>query len=362
VFWVFLLVLASGVALSAAAFARMERVPVGSIRRGEWTSRFEGAFDRALPLYEPALHLWTAIRYSLFSEGGSGLVVGSDDWLFTAEELETYPRDAERVGEAIAYVAAVGRALAERDAALAVVLLPAKARIYEDKLPGSGLPQIVEDRYDRAVTALHGELDSGPQSVIVVDARAALRRARSTGTEVFLRTDTHWTPEGAATVAGAVADEVFGLLERRRVPRTRFERVAAGSVAHRGDLLRFLPLGPFDRALGPAPERLTRYETTTAATDSASGGLFDDPSIPVTLVGTSYSADELWGFRGALAEAIEADVLTVAAEGEGPFEPMLEYLRGETITDQPPELVIWEIPERYLAAGLPTAARASLGE
>ena len=387
VFAVFLLVLTAGVALSVAAFARMERVPEGSLRSGEWTSRFEGAFDRALPLYEPALHLWTAIRYSLFSEGGPGLVVGADDWLFTAEELETYPRDAERVEEAAAYITAVGRTLAEQDAALAVVLLPAKARIYEDMLPGYGLPQMVEDRYDRALTALRGGGDGGADQgdggaagddgaaagrprtppVTVVDARAALRRARSTGTEVFLRTDTHWTPEGAATVARAVAGEVSGLLERRRVPRTRFERSAAGTVSHRGDLLRFLPLGRFDRALGPAPDRLTRYETTTAATDSASaaeadsGGLFDDPSIPVTLVGTSYSADELWGFRGALAEAIEADVLTVAAEGEGPFEPMEEYLRGETITDQPPELVIWEIPERYLAAGLPMAARARLG-
>ncbi|NBF41214.1 MAG: hypothetical protein GVY14_12450 [Spirochaetes bacterium] len=390
VFGAFLLVLAAGVLLSAAAFARMEDAPPGSLRTGEWTSRFEGAFEQALPLYEPALHLWTAIRYSLFSEGGPGLIIGADDWLFTAEELETYPRDAQRVEEAVAYIEAVARALGERDAALAVVLLPAKARVYEDRLPGYGLPHMVDRRYERALTALRGGAgdggatgddsagddsagDGGAAGVdgaavgrprtppaAVVDARGALRRARSAGTEVFLRTDTHWTPEGAAAVARAVAGEVSGLLERRGVPRTRFERDAAGTVAHRGDLLRFLPLGPFDVAFGPAPDSLTRYET--AAADSDSGGLFDDPSIPVTLVGTSYSADELWGFPGALAEAIEADVLTVAAEGEGPFEPMEEYLRGETITDQPPELVIWEIPERYLAAGLSERALSRLGE
>lgn len=382
VFGAFLLVLAAGFLLSAAAFARMEDAPEGSLRTGEWTSRFEGAFEQALPLYEPALHLWTAIRYSLFSEGGPGLIIGADDWLFTTEELETYPGDAERVEEAAAYIAAVARALGKRDAALAVVLLPAKARIYENMLPGYGLPQRVDRRYERALTALRGAGDAAPGDggaagvagtgdggaagvahappAAVVDARAALRRARSAGTEVFLRTDTHWTPEGAAAVARAVAGEVSGLLERRGVPRTRFQRTAAGTVAHRGDLLRFLPLGPFDVAFGPAPDSLTRYET--AAADSDSGGLFDDPSIPVTLVGTSYSADELWGFPGALAEALEADVLTVAAEGEGPFEPMEEYLRGDTITDQPPELVIWEIPERYLAAGLPEQAYSRLEE
>ena len=366
VFGAFLLVLAAGVLLSAVAFARMEDAPEGSLRTGEWTSRFEGAFDQALPLYEPALHLWTAIRYSLFSEGGPGLVVGADDWLFTTEELETYPRDGERVEEAAAYIAAVARALGKRDAALAVVLLPAKARIYEDMLPGYGLPQVVDRRYERTLTALRGAAGVADAGVAdappaaVVDARAALRRARSAGTEVFLRTDTHWTPEGAAAVARAVAGEVSGLLERRNVPRTRFERVPAGTEAHRGDLLRFLPLGPFDVAFGPAPDSLTRYETAAAGGDS--GGLFDDPSIPVTLVGTSYSADELWGFPGALAEALEADVLTAAAEGEGPFEPMEEYLRGDTIADQPPELVIWEIPERYLAAGLPEQAHLRLEE
>ncbi|MFP4375079.1 MAG: alginate O-acetyltransferase AlgX-related protein [Spirochaetaceae bacterium] len=360
VFWVFLLTIGAGVVFSAAALARMGAPPRGSLRTGEWTAALEREFDRALPLYRPALYLWTALRFAAFAEGGPGLVVGTDDRLFTAEELETHPRDAERVEEAAAYITAVGHALAEREAALAVVLLPSKARIYEDMLPGYGLPRTVDRRYERAVAALRGERDPGTPKVTVVDPRGALRRARQRGTEVFLRTDTHWTPEGAAAVARAVAGEVEGLLGRRDVPRTRFERAAAETVTHRGDLLRFLPLGPFEAAIGPPADRLTRYETDAAS--GGSGDLFDDPAIPVTLVGTSYSADELWGFRGALAEALEADVLTVAAEGEGPFAPMEEYLRGETITDQPPELVIWEIPERYLAAGLPAAARGRLDE
>jgi alginate O-acetyltransferase complex protein AlgJ len=56
----------------------------------------------------------------------------------------------------------------------------------------------------------------------------------------------------------------------------------------------------------------------------------------------------LWNFEGALKEALGADVLNVANQGEGPVRPMQEYLVSETLQNTPPELVIWEIPERFI--------------
>jgi len=40
--------------------------------------------------------------------------------------------------------------------------------------------------------------------------------------------------------------------------------------------------------------------------------------------------------------------MNVAEEGRGPFRPMQNYLDGDTISDVPPKIVIWEIPERYV--------------
>jgi alginate O-acetyltransferase complex protein AlgJ len=77
-------------------------------------------------------------------------------------------------------------------------------------------------------------------------------------------------------------------------------------------------------------------------------GLFDEVTIPVTLVGTSYSAGRPWNFDGALKEVLGADVLNVAAEGQGPLVPMQRYLDSPRFADAPPALVIWEIPERYV--------------
>ena len=349
IFGAFLLVLAAGVVLSVSALVRLEAAPDGSLRTGEWTTELEQAFEEALPVYRPALHLWTAVRYAVFGEGGRGLVVGEEGWLFTAEELEIAAADAERVAQAADYIRSVREELERRDAALLVALVPSKARIYEDRLGGHDLPTSVAARYDR----LRSLIDAP-----VPDLRPALHAAREAGTQVFLRTDTHWTPAGARVAAEAVAEPARAVLDKRGVDRTPFETAAGGRVTHRGDLLRFLPLGPFAKRLGPGPEPVTRFETvaggaTAGGPGNTGGGLFDDPSIPVTLVGTSYSAGELWNFTGALSRALEADVLTVAAEGKGPFAPMQEYLESDTIADQPPVLVIWEIPERYLIRDLP---------
>jgi alginate O-acetyltransferase complex protein AlgJ len=108
-----------------------------------------------------------------------------------------------------------------------------------------------------------------------------------------------------------------------------------------------LPLGSFQERIGPAFDALSE-QTTEVARESLGGGLFGESTIPVTLVGTSYSANPLWNFEGALKEALGADVLNVANQGEGPVVPMRDYLTGAEFRDAPPDLVIWEIPERFI--------------
>ncbi|MFP4011890.1 MAG: alginate O-acetyltransferase AlgX-related protein [Spirochaetaceae bacterium] len=350
----FLLTLAAGMLFTAVALARMELPKAGSLLSGERSATFESRFETALPVYEPALNLWTALRYTVFGEGDPPLVVGTEEWFFLAEELEAFPEEGARLAEAENRIAQAARQLAERDAALAVVIVPSKARLYADKLPprmGTEVPGDVDRRLPAVSAALEEARGTElPPETVLVDAHRAMREARAAGTEVYLRTDTHWTPEGAAAVAEAAASAARPTLERHDVNRMRFVTEAGETVAHEGDLLRFLPLGPFADTLGPTPDSVRRYETRAAeGNDGAAGGsLLDDPEIPVTLVGTSYSAGELWNFAGALKSALEADVLSVAAEGEGPFAPMEEYLDSEIIDDQPPRLVVWEIPERYL--------------
>lgn len=70
------------------------------------------------------------------------------------------------------------------------------------------------------------------------------------------------------------------------------------------------------------------------------------------LVGTSYSANELWDFPGALRKHLGRDLINVAEEGDGPLVPMVSYLNSSDFENHPPQVVIWEFPERYLAQPL----------
>jgi alginate O-acetyltransferase complex protein AlgJ len=163
---------------------------------------------------------------------------------------------------------------------------------------------------------------------------------------MYLRTDTHWTPQGARTAADVLAQAIVPLLVKHGSTRLPFSAHDAGERVVEGDLLKFIPLGPWQR-LGPAPDRVTQTVTTLEG-DSAASDLFADLDIPVALTGTSYSIAAVSDFEGALKVALQADVLNVAAEGQGPFAPMEAYLASTAIDEARPAVVVWEIPERYL--------------
>jgi alginate O-acetyltransferase complex protein AlgJ len=336
--------------------------PFGAVLDGRWSSRFQSGFEEALPFRDGAVVLWAAARYALFRSGAPGVVVGADGWLYTAEEFETHPDYEERLMARLGRVTAVRDALGARGIDLVVALVPSKARVQAGHLRHTYLrrrpPGILEDRYSTAL-ALFSEA-----GVPAPDLRPALEPEGA-----FLRRDTHWTPAGAAAVAQDLAAPGREALDRQRVGLTPFENLPTGAVSHTGDLMAFLSLGHFAERFGLGPEEVRLFETrrvpaqrraprrggatenSPPAPNGATAdplGLFDTPEIPVALVGTSYSADPRWNFASFLQEALQAEVLTVAEEGTGPFDPMEAYLEGDTLTEIPPRLVIWEIPERYL--------------
>ncbi len=312
---------------------------------GRWTSRFQSGFEEALPFREPAVVLWSVARYALFRSGAPGVVVGENGRLYTAEEFEAHPDYGERLLARLSRVTAVRDALKSKRIDLVVALVPSKARLQPEHLRRRP-PAILADRYSTALAFFRQAGIPAP------DLRPALESEGA-----VLRRDTHWTPGGAAAVARLIGVPGRDALDRQMVGRTTFESLSGATVDHTGDLMAFLSLGPFAERFGLGPEEIRLFETRRE--DRQPGGdpdnedplgLFETPTIPVALVGTSYSADPRWNFGGFLQETLEAEVLTVAEEGKGPFEPMEAYLGSDTIAEIPPRLVIWEIPERYLTA------------
>ncbi|HEX5055775.1 MAG TPA: alginate O-acetyltransferase [Gammaproteobacteria bacterium] len=317
---------------------------------GEWALALEKHYNQRLPIRDMGIHLWTAVQYGLLNEGRQGVVVGRDGWLFTDEEFRTHDDAAERIGHRFKEIESIHAYLRAHNVALVLALVPAKARIYPGQLGGRKPAAFYQSLYGDALRYAAG------RQLIAPDLCKAMRRAlvdRPEGTQLFLKTDTHWTPEGAAVAAAAIAEEIAkqGVLPPEGAVRFRTEMVS--TRVYQGDLLNYLPLGPFSDWFGPAADELKVYVTRRAEESITSEGLFSDNGADVVLVGSSYSANSLWNFTGALEQALSREVVNYATEGKGPVLPMLEYLVSDDFSAKPPRLVIWEFPERYLPVVYP---------
>ena len=336
-----LLLTVAGLLWSGAADgpARRLRSASAEVTDGSVTAVVDSVIEERHPLRDAALAVLAAGRYVLFGEALGEAVVGREGMLFTLEEFERHPHDERVLAERLDEIVRIRDALRAREIALVVAILPSKARVLSADLSARWAELADHHRYDEALQRLR------LGSVHVVGAAESL--ATPGGQRRFFARDTHWTPQGSAAVAGQIAAtaEEAGLLQG--IDRVAYQRVSDGTAPVPGDLMRFLPVGRWRRVLG-LPEETAEVYRASQPEGAGALGLFDELSIPVALVGTSFSRDPRWGFEAALKVALEADVLNVAEEGEGPFEPMRAYLSGETISEVPPRLVVWEIPERYL--------------
>lgn len=314
---------------------------LSDVIQGRAARQAESVFDKNLVITTPATTGWGVLNYALFQSGKPGVVVGRDGWLFSTEEFAGHKKDAQRIRDKHDFIIRVRDRLAARDIKLAVVLVPAKARIYGDYLGRYAYPDYKQAIYSNFYQGL---VRAG---ITVPDILAAFDGARRAGQNMYLKTDTHWTPQGA----GITAHSTARALGEGAAP-LRYSALAATAERHEGDLLRFMPLGRNLDAWGYAAEDVRRTpiveKEQAIRVASNNNFLFDTQSIPFALVGTSYSANEKWGFADSLKLALQDDVLNAADEGKGPFETMKSYLKNEAYTQTPPRVVIWEIPERYL--------------
>ncbi len=294
---------------------------------------YEARFDKAFPLRKEAQAAWAALRLSLFREVADGAVLGHNGWLFTAEEFVEPTLEIDPIG-ALQHAQST---LAAADIALLVLLVPDKARIMADKLPVTR-SRLFEARYETSLQTL------ADLNIQTLDLRPTFSGFSDT-TPAFMRSDTHWSPQGAAAVAQTTANAAQGTV----ASQSQFETLATGVTAFEGDLFSFAETGRWKPIVGPVAETIKTYESHSASAENF--GLLDDISTPIALVGTSFSARPDFHFEGFLKSAFQADVVNHSQIGRGPFAPMEQFLTTLTTHSSVPDLVIWEIPERYLPTG-----------
>lgn len=303
---------------------------------GGATGQLEKLYRDGLPHRQLAVELVGAARYLLLGEGRRGVVVGENGYLFTDEEFRFPGNQGALLAASVDQIAEVSKTLASRNVKLVIVPLPMKSDIYEQELHRPAASAFAKDIYDNFRAAL------SQRGISSVDTRSALLAAENRK-QVFLKTDTHWTPAGAEAVAGAVAAQALG--ENPSV----YELSSAADAKIEGDLVKYVTGGPFSQLVGLGTETVTPVSISAKAASTQVTDLFGDTTaIPVALVGTSYSANDLWSFAPLLSFKTGLDVANAALVGQGPVMPMRKYLASLSDTAALPQTVIWEFPIRFL--------------
>jgi len=305
----------------------------GLLLNGEYIESLTNLFENNISLQKGALSFWSGLKYHLFREGNQGVLIGEENWLFTSEEFD------EELEPAVSYIdffREVERIKAFFDnvgLTLIIVPIPSKSRVYKEKIRRFPYSSTLENRYEDALFRFR------EMGIPYIDLKKVFHE-RAPEELYYYQFDTHWTERGASRAAR----EVAAVLDSRNVilsfPKRSFYIAEKERKTFRGDLLAYVP---------PLKDKEETYnQKVLIDADPPSLGLFDDPVIPILLVGTSYSFDSRWNFETELKLALQLDVLNLAKEGVGPMEPMKELMESEYYRETGSAVVIWEIPERYI--------------
>jgi hypothetical protein len=291
-----------------------------------------------------AVRPWVqAARFLALGDAGEKVLRGRGGWLFYrpgADFLTQRPAAGDPTAEdALAAVRGFRDELAARGIRLIVVPVPNKESVYPDRLSRnsarpSGIPSI------RSRAFLAGCERAGIEAV---DLFAEFRRAREAGApDLYLATDSHWTPAGLRISAAAVAKRLGAAAGPAAFA------VQSAPVRRNGDLVRMLRSPPIEAHAGDetvACERVVRAD---------SGAPYaDDPSSDVLVMGDSflriYETDEPGGagFVAHLARALGRPVASLVNDGGGATLVRQDLVRRVRLLERK-KVVVWEFVERDL--------------
>ncbi len=329
----------------------------------------EGKIEDAPFAEPPRKLLQNALTRGPLREGNRKTHIGRDGWLYYSAALDALtgygPLRAEPDSVAkdpnrelwrspLAAISRFAEQLAGTDTELLLVPIPVKPMIYPEHLGlRAGAPLAHPDAPE-----FYAKLNAMP-GVTVLDLADAFWNAKGDG-QLFLKQDTHWTPEGMGLAAERVAAEVQGRVWYADLPKTEFAYGGRQRRASTGDLVEKLDIG----AGGFAEEEV--WATPVE------GATFD-PSSPIVLLGDSFTniySDTLgglkWGVGAGFGEHLAArlglpvDLIAVNGQAASGVREQLAKRKGAAALMRDKRLVIWAIAARDLFLSESAAAEADV--
>ena len=313
--------------------------------------------------------------------GNEDAYCGRDGWLFYRKDIDSLTGPGFLDPEILARRAASGSELetppqpdplkaivqfrdqlAERDIALIVMPAPVKPTIHPERHSAryEGRNEAVQNpSFVEFVERL------ASSKVACFDPAPLLMQAKEEGAPPYLKTDTHWTPEGMELAAKALSE--FARKTVSLSPATDRFGYAAKEVTNLGDVAMMLKF----------PDEWKVFAPETATVRQVLDGnqpWQPDPKAEILLLGDSFTnifslAPMGWGEGAGLAEhlslalGLPVDAITRNDAGSFATREMLakELQRGnDRLAGK--KLVIWEFASRELASGDWKQIQMALGE
>lgn len=333
-----------GAAPAAWRFLRL----AGQWPTAESLKQFETDLARESALAAAVRVPYQAATTAALGAGSQQVVVGRDGRLFhrieadfcrgpgflSAEFLRT---KTAAHPDPLPAIAAFRDALAARGIRLLLVPVPVKPVVYPGHL-WAGYPADAGPAWNRDRDEWNRRLAAA--GVEVLDLTEAFRESR--GDDLFLRTDTHWSPAGVDLAARLVADRIRPWLGSYE--STDFA-VGDAEATARGDLAELLEL----------PEATPGFAPQTVRIRPVPDAVGGDGS-PVLLLGDSYaniytSADLNWGTDAGLGPQLGRRLglpVQVIARNGGGATAVRQALAARPGALAAKRVVVWEFSLRDL--------------
>lgn len=323
--------------------AGLSVVPLSSARaQGERTTASEVTYP-LLPNPIPASCLARLQNEDLYEKEGLNsykiLLPGKDGWIFRTQSDFTGEYDYNE--KSAADLKLLQDHFEERGTTLVIAYPPTRGMMAAEFLPGGNSPYV--KTFD--AKASHASYVSYIQKLRAAGIHVVGIEEYGLGDSFFRKADHHWNVKGARLMAEKVSAYVRQLPVYSRLEKKEFKTISKGPVGFDG---RYNHV--YAKLCGYSLPKEMDTEVFTVPAKSDESALFADEEPPeVVLVGTSNSKGEKFNmnFDGALKETLSADVHNAAQSGMGFENPMLLYVSSKEFRENPPRLIIWEIPGYY---------------
>ena len=267
---------------------------------------------------------------------------GKDGWFFRQSDIRTYYDVLPHTKD---FLKRLNEAFAAQDTTLLLLALPPRPLVAEEFIdysqPGFSLFQPSEaeayrKHYIKALKAIGLEvLDVYPSSKGV---------QKETGLHFFFKRDAHWTTYGSELTAQKIAEYMQKFERYKNAKKLTFKTEVVGDLA-----LREVTANEIDRLCAddiPA-EPYPDYQTMMIAgegEDALFGGTDDKPLV---LVGSSFSAQEIFNFDGFLSQHTGLEVANYAISGGQLFNGLVSYVSMPMSKRLQPDFLLWEQLAHY---------------